>query len=95
MKVDKSVCEAPMEVGEDVCEAPTSQYSSTETLDKVDGSSNNPTFSPEKEELYHRRFEEGYDLFDEEYEHWLRINHPEALEFVVDYFQEVDPFSTW
>ncbi len=38
-----------------------------------------PSFSPEKEDLYQHRFEEGYDLHDDEYSLWLRVNHPEAL----------------
>lgn len=35
-------------------------------------------FSPEKEELYKRRFEAGYDLQGPDYVAWLKINHPEA-----------------
>ena len=34
-------------------------------------------FSPEKEILFQKRFEEGYDVQDEEYITWVRINHPE------------------
>lgn len=87
-------CPGSMEVDEDVCETSTSQHSSTETLDKVnDCSSDNPTFSPEKEELYQRRFEEGYDLFDEDYERWLHNSHPEVLESIVDHFQDIDPIT--
>ncbi len=33
-------------------------------------------FSSEKEDLFKRRFEEGYDLPDEEYSKWLESNHP-------------------
>ena len=32
--------------------------------------------SPEKEELFQRRLEEGYDLPDSEYHEWLRVYHP-------------------
>ena len=32
-------------------------------------------FTPEKRRLYERRFQEGYDLQDPEYEAWLRITH--------------------
>ena len=28
------------------------------------------------EQLYHKRFEEGYDIYDEEYVKWMMINHP-------------------
>ena len=28
------------------------------------------------EQLYQKRFEEGYDIYDEEYAKWLMINHP-------------------
>ena len=28
------------------------------------------------EQLYQKRFEEGYDIYDEEYTKWLMINHP-------------------
>lgn len=36
-------------------------------------------FSTEQEELFDRRYQEGYDIYDEEYVSWLRINHPDAL----------------
>lgn len=36
-----------------------------------------PLFSAEKESLYRKRFEEGYNVSDPEYIAWLRINHPE------------------
>ena len=32
-----------------------------------------------KEELYQRRFEEGYDIYDSEYLEWLEKNHPESV----------------
>ena len=38
-----------------------------------------PVFSNEEETLFSRRFEEGYDLYDDHYEQWLSIMHPEAL----------------
>ena len=34
-----------------------------------------PMFSREEEELFSRRFEEGYDLQDERYNQWLSVNH--------------------
>ena len=37
------------------------------------------TFSQEQEDLFSRRFEEGYDVRDEEYVQWLSLNHPEAV----------------
>ena len=33
----------------------------------------------EKEELYQKRFEEGYDIYDSEYLEWLENNHPESV----------------
>lgn len=35
-------------------------------------------FSPEKETLFKKRYEEKYDLKDPEYVCWLRINHPDS-----------------
>ena len=37
-----------------------------------------PLFTSEKEALFKRRFEEGYDLNDPAYVAWLKINHPEV-----------------
>jgi len=37
------------------------------------------TFTLEQERKYARRFTEGFDLLDEQYEAWLRVNHPEQL----------------
>ena len=34
--------------------------------------------APEKQALFERRFEEGYDLYDAEYDQWLRVCNPEA-----------------
>ena len=34
-------------------------------------------FTSEQEELFRRRFDEGYDIEDAEYSRWLRIAHPE------------------
>ena len=28
------------------------------------------------EQLYQKQFEEGYDIYDEEYVKWLMVNHP-------------------
>ena len=38
--------------------------------------SDQPTFIHEQEQKYRRRYKEGFDLPDEEYEAWLKINHP-------------------
>lgn len=37
------------------------------------------TFTPEQEEKFQKRHEEGYDLYDPEYVSWLERNHPESL----------------
>ena len=37
-----------------------------------------PTFTIEQELKYARRYEEGYDLADVQYEAWLKINHPDS-----------------
>ena len=44
--------------------------------DGVTVNSNSPLFSPEKEALYRKRYEEGYDVDDPGYIAWLKINHP-------------------
>ncbi|XP_011403833.1 PREDICTED: stress response protein NST1-like [Amphimedon queenslandica] len=36
-----------------------------------------PVFTIEKEELYGKRFQEGFDIPDPGYAAWLKINHPE------------------
>ena len=41
-----------------------------------DGKSSIP---PEKAALFQRRYEEGYDIPDDEYMQWLRENHPESV----------------
>ena len=37
------------------------------------------TFTPEQEERFQRRHEEGYDVYDPIYVPWLELNHPESL----------------
>ena len=47
------------------------------------------SFSPEKEELFSHRFEEDYDVYDDEYVSWLRVRHPEAVPTsVVQFFPD-------
>jgi len=38
-----------------------------------------PSLPPEKTALFQRRFEEGYDLPDDEYMKWLCETHPESM----------------
>ena len=38
-----------------------------------------PPSSDDRESLFKKRFEEGYDIFDEEYVTWLRCNHPKSV----------------
>ena len=40
---------------------------------------NTITFTPEQEEKFQRRHEEGYDIYDPIYINWLELNHPESL----------------
>ena len=49
-------------------------------MDSEEPTSNSsiPLFSPEKEALYRKRYEEHYDIHDPSYVAWLKINHPEA-----------------
>ena len=61
--------------------APSKPFQQLQTEASQDGSaSDNPTndslFSPDKVELYKKRYEEGYDLDDPSYTAWLKINHP-------------------
>lgn len=55
-------------------------------------------FSHEKEELYSRRYEEGYNLYDPDYYQWLTINHPDAATAlpeisILDSFVDVEPLE--
>lgn len=36
-------------------------------------------FTPGKEEIYKKHYEEGYDIFDPDYIAWLKINHPTSV----------------
>lgn len=38
-----------------------------------------PIFTEEQTKLFEKRFEEGYDLQDEEYSAWVRIYHSEKV----------------
>ena len=42
------------------------------------GSTPTVALAPEKQALFERRFEEGYDLYDAEYDQWLLVCHTEA-----------------
>ena len=49
----------------------------TDVDSSLNGDAAQPLFSPEKELLFQRRYEENYNVGDPEYIAWLRINHPE------------------
>ena len=52
------------------------------TEDTTDASLNQNkdiTFTKEQEACFATRYEEGYDLYDDDYASWLAINHPEAV----------------
>ena len=54
----------------------------TETEDGLmenGGESTITEFSIDQEQRFQTRFEEGYDLMDPEYLHWLEINHPDSV----------------
>ena len=61
--------------------APSKLFHQPQTESSQDGSasdnpSNSSLFSPDKVELYKKRYKEGYDLDDPSYKAWLKINHP-------------------
>ena len=64
------------------CQQDTEMVASSEPSPPVDGSVEadvpygSPFFSKEKEALFQKRYEEGYDLLGAEYVAWLRIAHP-------------------
>ena len=44
-----------------------------------DGLDRESTFTVEQERKYARRYEEGFDLPDPQYDAWLRVHHPDHL----------------
>lgn len=76
------------------CEKLSTQPSSSTSPD--DGTSL-PSFTPDKEELFQHRYEEGYDLYDPEYFSWLEVYHPEALpsneSSISEFFPDVPALS--
>ena len=55
-------------------------------------------FTDEQEELFKRRFEEGYDLEDADYSCWLKYNHPESAtdlenSSLASHFLHIEPQS--
>ena len=49
------------------------------------------TFTAEEETLFIRRYENGYDIPDPRYVHWVELNHPEDR--LVDLFPDVTPLE--
>ena len=55
-------------------------YTCLHTLSNTDNqSSGQLSFSVEEEMCFSIGYEEGYDLYDEKYEAWLKIHHPEDV----------------
>ena len=95
--------EESMEVSTNSCESMEVSTNSSQDVAVGDKSSTSvlnkdlkdiPVFSSEEEDLFSRRFEEGYDLHDSCYEQWLHVTHPQVLmtESVIDSFKDVEPF---
>lgn len=55
---------------------PASESEQGVDADDLTVNASNPLFSPDKEEVYRKRYKEGYDVDDPGYIAWLKINHP-------------------
>ena len=62
----------------------------------------NDSFTPEQEELFRKRYQEGYNLLiDPDYIRWIRIHHPESplqtdldnTSMISDFFPDIVPAS--
>ena len=58
--------------------APQSKAFRRQVPEQQSDECSSPLFSPEKEALYQKQYDEGYDIRDPGYVAWLKINHPEA-----------------
>ena len=59
--------------------SPSEAFQQQKPISEQEGSetaTDKTLFTPEQQQLYERRFQEGYDLRDQEYEAWLKITHP-------------------
>ena len=58
-----------------------------------------PRFSPEQILLFERHFDEGYDLYDEDYQRWLHAFHPQEIssssqgKSIEEHFPDLDRLS--
>ena len=58
---------------------PTDSTTDAGTLDQLSSEVESDfTFSADQEELYKRRYQEGYDIPDTMYEEWLKLRHPQS-----------------
>ena len=52
-------------------------------------------FSPEKDALFARRYEEGYNLYDARYVSWIRVTHPDNnSQELLSFFPDVSPLGS-
>ena len=57
---------------------PTDSTTDAGTLDQLSSEvESDLTFSADQDELYKRRYQEGYDIPDTMYEEWLKLRHPQ------------------
>ena len=56
-----------------------SEEQSEKPEDEDEDKSGRKSFSEEQEQLYQRRYDEGYDLMDPQYLQWLEIHHPDSV----------------
>ena len=52
------------------------QQQKPEVASETSQNADSTLFTPEQQQLFERRFQEGYDIRDPEYEAWSKITHP-------------------
>ena len=99
---------ASSDVNNDGCGGENDDACSASDGDEGDNLPNESEFSADKVELFQRRHEEGYDLYDPEYIRWLELHHPADVQHnhsnlvpkptstsnsLIDSFRDVEPLS--
>ena len=99
---------ASSDVNNDGCGGENDDAGSASDGDEGDNLPNESEFSADKVELFQRRHEEGYDLYDPEYIRWLELHHPADVQHnhsnlvpkptstsnsLIDSFRDVEPLS--
>ena len=82
------VVDSPVNSNAGTASKETPDSGDSSCTDPVSGKDDSSNFSEEQTRLFTTRLDEGYDLYDEDYQRWLQKFHPDHAHSIEDFFPD-------